>query len=104
MQEGLNADAIWKQLQIINTTTLNILKSARDKGDNDLALRAIARAEKQAELIMKLLGELDETPQINLTIVNSQQWIDMRTVLLAALLPYPDARVAVAQALQQVEG
>lgn len=103
VQEGLNADAIWKQLQVINTTTLNILKSARDKGDHDLALRAIARAEKQAELIMKLLGELDESPQVNLTIVNSQQWIDMRTVLLAALQPYPDARVAVAQALQQVE-
>lgn len=33
VQEGLNADAIWKQLQVINTTTLNILKSARDKGD-----------------------------------------------------------------------
>lgn len=100
----MNADAIWKQLQVINTTTLNILKSARDKGDHDLALRAIARAEKQAELIMKLLGELDESPQVNLTIVNSQQWIDMRTVLLAALQPYPDARVAVAKALQQVEG
>jgi hypothetical protein len=99
----LNADAIWKQLQLINTATLNILKAAREKGEHDVALRAIARAEKQAELIMKLLGELDESPQISVTVVNSQQWIDMRTVILTALRPYPDARVAVANALQEIE-
>lgn len=101
-QESLNADAIWRQLQTVNTTTLDILREARDRGDHDLALRAIARAERQIELIMKLLGELDTSPQVNLTIVNSQQWINVRTALLAALQPYPDARVAAARALQQV--
>lgn len=105
VQEGLNADAIWKQLQQINITTLNILKEARDKKDHELALKAIARAEKQAELIMKLLGELDESPNVNVNValVSSPQWVSIRTVLLQSLLPYPDARAAVAGALQEVE-
>jgi hypothetical protein len=106
VQEGLNADAIWKQLQQINMATLHILKTARDENDHDLALKAIARAEKQAELIMKLLGELDESPQINVNValVNTPQWVSIRTLLLQVLTPYPDARIAVAQALQQVKG
>ena len=104
VQEGLNADAIWKQLQQINLATLHILKAARDKNDHELALKAIARAEKQAELIMKLLGELDESPHVNVTVVNSPQWVNIRTVLLQALAPHPDARIAVAQALQQIGG
>jgi hypothetical protein len=106
VQEGLNADAIWKQLQSINITTLNILKDAREKQDHDLALRAIARAEKQAELIMRLLGELDESPKLNVNValVSTPQWVTIRTMLVQALLPYPEARAAVAKALQDLGG
>jgi hypothetical protein len=104
VQEGLSADAIWKQLHNINTVTLNIIKSGWDRGDYELVLRAISRIERQSELIMKLLGELNETPQVNVMVVNSPQWVNIRTTLLQALRPYPDARAAVAKALQKIEG
>lgn len=103
VQEGLNADDVWKQLKNVNTVTLHILREAREQRDNDMALKAVARVERQAELIMKLLGELDESPKVNMLVVNSPQWVQIRSVLVNALQPYPEARIAVAAALEQVE-
>ncbi len=46
----------------------------------------------------ELEGELQRNPQINITI--DARWVEVRTLLLHALAPYPDARAAVAHALE----
>ena len=66
-----------------------------------LVLRTSAQLQSNLELIAKLIGQLDDRPQINLTI--SPQWIQIRTVILTALADYPEARASLATALQQVE-
>ncbi len=58
-------------------------------------------ARQLLELLAKLLGELDERPVVNVLI--SSEWIGIRTAILQALLPYPDARSSVARALADVE-
>jgi len=58
---------------------------------------AIREARGNIELLAKLLGELDERPVINL--VAAPEWIQIRTAILVALQPYPEARVTVAEAL-----
>ena len=63
MAEGLDVVA---QLRTINTITLHVLKEARDAKDHDISLKAIDRVQRQIELQAKLLGELDERPQVNL--------------------------------------
>ena len=98
--EGQALDVL-QQLKAINAAALAVLKDARDHGDGDLVLRAVDRVQRQIELQAKLLGELDERPQVNLLV--SPEWTTVRTAILAALAPYPPARVAVAERLSALE-
>jgi len=102
LQAQRNADEsraldIIAQLKVINHTSLAVLKEAREARDGELALKAVDRIHKQIELQAKLLGELDERPVVNLLI--APEWLALRGRLLAALAPYPAARLALAEAL-----
>ncbi len=86
-----------QQLRAINAASLQVLKDAREAGQGGLALAAVDRIQRQIELQAKLLGDLDERPQINVLV--SPEWHQVRGLLLTTLQPYPDARAAVAGAL-----
>ena len=64
--EEIKAETLFDRLREINSEARAILEEARAGGskDNDLALKAIARIEKQLELEARLLGELDESTKI----------------------------------------
>ena len=85
------------QLKAINAAALAVLADARTRGDGELAQKAIDRVQRQVELQAKLVGELDERPQV--VLVNAPEWLRIRTVLLDALRAYPEARQAVAARL-----
>ncbi len=89
------------QLRAINAATLAVLANARKVGDGDLALKAVDRVQRQIELQAKLLGELDERPQV--VLANAPEWLQVRTVLLDALRPHPEERQAVAARLVALE-
>lgn len=65
----------------------------------DLVLKTAGRLQPQIELLAKLIGELDNRPQINLYL--SPEWIELRAVIVGALEPYQEARGAV---LATIEG
>jgi len=90
-----------KQLKAINAATLAVLSDARKAGDGDLALKAVDRVQRQIELQAKLLGELDDRPQIAL--VTAPEWLLVRAALLQVLQDHPAARVAVASRLLAME-
>ncbi len=90
------------QLKVINRTTIAILREAREQRDPDTALKAIDRIQRQIELQAKLIGELDERPQVNVLV--SSDWLRLRTALLEVLQAYPEVRLAVAQQLAALEG
>jgi hypothetical protein len=80
-----------------------ILRRAQRRRDPDIALEAIRTAAttlKEArgsmELLARLAGELQET---TVNIVVAPQWLALRGRILVALAPFPEARVAVSQAL-----
>jgi transposase len=54
------AETLLDRLKAMNSETLSILRSAKKAKNPDLALRAIARLEKQAEIEGRLLGELHD--------------------------------------------
>jgi hypothetical protein len=95
--EVANGDSLLAKLRAVNAETQAILKEARAGRDNDIALKAIARVEKQLELEAKLLGELNDAPQVNITVTVNR----LQAVILAALDRFPEARLAVAQALTE---
>lgn len=101
-REEAQALDVVKQLKTINSTTVAILAEARAAKDAETALKAIDRIQRQIELQAKLLGDLDERPRVNVLVM--PEWLAVRTAIIAALFPYPDARQAVVDAVARVGG
>ena len=96
-EDSAQALDVLQQLRTINAAALTVLRDARTAGDGDLMLKAIDRVHRQVELQAKLLGDLDDRPVVNILI--SPEWQQLRGQLVAALAPFPEARVAVAAVL-----
>ena len=101
-KEVTQADGLLDRLLGLTKETADILREAREGGDNELALKAIARAEKQIELQAKLLGELKDGHTVNILV--TPEWHRVRAVLVETLAPYPQARAAVAGVLREFNG
>jgi hypothetical protein len=71
-------------------------------GDDRTLFLGLRERRATIELLAKLRGELDERAVVN--VLALPEWLSVREVLLAALAPYPDARVAVGEAMAQLEG
>jgi len=96
--EVVKADTLLDRLKELNTETRAILKETRAGGNHDLALKAIARVEKQLELEAKLLGEL-QPEGMTIKVYSTPEWLTLRAVVIHALQPYPEAAQAVGRAL-----
>lgn len=96
--EVAHADDLLAQVRDLQARTLAILEAAEETSQHRTALAAIREARSNLELLAKLLGELDDRPQINLLI--SAEWIELRAVIVGALEPHPEARRAVLRALE----
>jgi hypothetical protein len=83
-----------------NFHTLAILQEARVGEDNLLALKAIARAEKQIDLQARLLVELHEN-NTTVNVLGMPEWKRLRTFILGALSRYPEAKLPVIQAIEK---
>ncbi len=95
-----HGDDLLDQVRKLQAVTMNILAMAYNGADLRTALQAIAQARGNLELLGRLLGELQAAP-VNILVM--PEWVTMRTVLLSALAPYPDARAAVAGELLRLD-
>lgn len=96
--EVAEADELLDQVQDLQARTLSILEEAETTKQHRTALSAIREARSNLELLAKLLGELDDSPKVNILIAPTIQ-----VAILGALEPYPAARQAVADALATLE-
>lgn len=60
----------------------------------------LTQARGNLELLARLLGELEEQSVKVAVLVQSPDWLRLRTAILAALDDYPEARLALVRALQ----
>ena len=97
-QDVANADSLLDQVRDLQRKALGILDKAENAGDLRAATSAIREARECIVLLAKLMGELDERAQVNILVL-SPEWLAIRSRLLTALEPFPDARLAVAEAL-----
>jgi transposase-like protein len=95
--EVAQADDLLAQVRDLQDRALAILDRAERAGEFRTALSAIREARGNLELLAKLLGDLDERPQVNVLIAQEAQ-----TTIIAALAPYPAAKQAVADALGEL--
>jgi hypothetical protein len=100
-EEVARADTLLEQVRDLQERALDILDKAEEAGELRTALGAIREARGNLELLAKLLGELDERPVTNILV--SAEWALVRTAMMEALDPYPQARVAVAERLSELE-
>jgi hypothetical protein len=101
VKEAISGGSLLDRLTALNQETASILREARTAGltkDSPLALKAIARAEKQLELESRLLLELNQGASVDLT--QTPEWQSLRSAILLALEPYPAARAAVLEAIK----
>lgn len=92
------ADDLLGQVRDLQARTLSILEAAESTRQYRTALSAIREARGNLELLARLLGELDDSPTVNVLIAPTVQ-----VAILEALDPHPEAKRAVAAALAELE-
>ena len=97
--EATRGDDLLEQVNALRSRAFGILTQAEETGELRTALAAIREARGCLELLARLLGELQDGAQVNISV--APQWISLRTTILAALVPFPDAKRAVAVALKE---
>ncbi len=97
-REVANADDLLIQVKALQSKAASLLLQAESAGDLKTALVGVRESRGCIELLAKLMGQLDERPTVNITL--APQWVETRTLIINALAPYPDARIAVATALE----
>jgi hypothetical protein len=71
---------------------------AEEDGDYRTALIGIRELVRIIELMAKLRGEITEQQTVNILV--NPQWVCLRSTILKALEPYPEARVRLAEVLE----
>jgi len=99
--EVSRADQLLDEVGKLKNKAISLLLAAERAGDIRTALSGIREARSCLELLLEVEGELNRAPQVN--IVLSPEWARVRAVVVDALAPYPDARLAVAARLVDVE-
>lgn len=97
-QKDQQAIDTYQQLRAINAACLEVLREARRDGKHSILLRAVDRIARQIELQARLLGQIQDGNTVNVAI--SPEWREIRQTVIVALQPFPEARQAVAQALE----
>ena len=100
-QEVARADNLLDQVKYLQSKALDLLDKAEAAGELRTALAGVREAKGCLELLAKLQGDLAQEGTVN--IVLSPTWITLRTVILQALEPYPEARLKLSQALSEID-
>ncbi|HUW08770.1 MAG TPA: hypothetical protein VM537_03530, partial [Anaerolineae bacterium] len=82
------------------TFTVDVVES-KYADPRELVLKTAGRLQGHIELLAKLVGELDDRPQV--AVLLAPEWLTIRAAMLDTLRPYPEARAAVAARLSELE-
>jgi len=96
-KETALADDLLGQVKALRNKAISILGKAEAAGDLRTALLGIREARACVELLLEVEGELHRQPVVNVLI--APEWLQLRTVILQTLAPFPDARAALARTL-----
>ena len=91
------ADDLLAKVQGLEVDARRIAKAAEDSADLRTALAGIRELTRIVELVAKMRGEFQEGSTVNVTV--APEWLALRSRVLDALAPYPEARKAVVEAL-----
>lgn len=99
-EETRHAIDAFQQLRAINSACLEVLTKARAAGKHSTLLRAADRVAKHIDLQARLLGEIQDAPTVNVLVM--PEWQNLRQLIVEALRPFPEARLAVSKVIESV--
>lgn len=95
--EVVRADDLLSKIDGLEADANRIRKAAEKSGDLRTALAGLREVTRIHELVARMQGELRDKIVVNL--IEVPEYLQLRSALLQALAPYPDARAAVVNAL-----
>lgn len=99
-EEIARADELIKQLRELQERTERLLDKAELHNKWHSAFVGVGQYRQNLELLARLIGELEATPAIQVNVLVSEEWLELRTAIVAALEPHPEAKEAVLRALE----
>lgn len=93
-----NAAGFIGQLKEVRAKAASLLDRAEASQDMRAAGTFLKELREQIKLMAELEGKLAAQPQI--TIINNSEWVELRTLIIGALEPYPAAKEAVVHAIR----
>jgi hypothetical protein len=101
MRETDEAVDLLREMHALRRKAMDLLAKAERAGQIRVALQGIREARACLELLAEMEGDLDRRATVNLVLL--PEWVAVRTVLLDALRPHPEARIHVTAALVALE-
>lgn len=99
-QVAASGESLLQRVESLIGRVEQMLSAAEQDGRVSTALQAVKELRSLLELLGKASGELDDRPQVTINLLASPEWLQMRSQLLGALAPYPEARIAAADVLE----
>jgi hypothetical protein len=101
--ERYESGAILRRIENLEKETLVQLEALKEDDDPDRRTILLAIREQRAniELVAKVHQLIDQAPQMNI-LVNNPRWVELRTVIVRALEPFPAAKQAISNALAEL--
>lgn len=85
----------------VDGTYQTVWAESKHADPRELVLKTAERLQGHIQLLAQLVGKLQANPTMNIHL--APEWLAVRTVLFETLSSYPEARVAVADRLSQLE-
>ncbi|MBF0154393.1 MAG: hypothetical protein HQL64_11695 [Magnetococcales bacterium] len=95
-------DTLLDQLGQLQESARRLGEKAEKEKKFGVALMAVRELVRIVELMAKLKGELQEGRTVNVLVM--PEWVTIRTTIIKALEPYPEARGVVVEALTHAGG
>lgn len=98
LQVVVSANSLTSQIEEIRGKIKSLLQQAIETDNLRDAHNFVGDTLRQIELEGKILGQIQDQPTINILI--NPEWIELKTLIVTALKPYPEALEAVRNAIQ----
>lgn len=96
MGEG---DTALARLEALYARTNRLLAQVEHNGSAPQVLQAVREARATLESIARITGELNDKPVMTINLAASPEWLQLQALILNALTPFPEARLAVSDAI-----
>jgi hypothetical protein len=95
------ADSLLDRVEALQSRTEAALAKAEDEENLAYVFRGISEMRANLELIGEVTKELNRTPTLNLML--NPEYLELRTAILVALEPHPEAAESVSRAMLEIE-